>query len=107
LLPSTPEPAAAESAKATATESSTPPKAITAAESSTAKTVTPKASAARPIKAAALEILEPLAGKITTRSVLSLAVHIAEATFTARSVEAATGPIIAAFTGAIGTAPFG
>jgi hypothetical protein len=67
LLPSAP-PTTAESAKAAAAKA-TSTKAITAAKSSTGKTVTPEASAA-----AALEILEPLTRKIATRSVLSLTV---------------------------------
>jgi hypothetical protein len=108
LLPSAPEPAGAtaESAKAAAAAEAATSKAITP-KSSTAKTVTPKASAAGTVKAAALKVLETLAGKVASGSVLSLAVYIAETTLTTRSVEAATGAIRGAFTGAIVAAPFG
>jgi hypothetical protein len=114
LLPSAP-PSAAETAKAasakatsaeaiTAAETTATAKAITAAKSSTAKTVAPEAAAVT-----TLEILEPLTRKIATRSVLSLTVQIAGATSTSttRSVEAATGAISAAFSGAIVAGRFG
>lgn len=91
LLSSAPEPATASSespAATESTESSPAAKAATAeaipaaAKSSTAKTITTKISTT----AAALEVLEALAGKIATRPVLSLPIQIIGPPFTTRSV---------------------
>jgi len=85
--------AAAESAKAaTAAESAAPAEAITTTESAaTTETITTEsASAAKAIAAPALKTLEPLARKIATRSILSLAIHITETASTAGPIEAAS-----------------
>jgi hypothetical protein len=74
LLPSTPA-ATAESTKAAPSAKPATPKSITAAESATAAEAITAAKATT--TTAALEVLETLARKIATRSVLCLAVGIA------------------------------
>jgi hypothetical protein len=83
---SAPKPAAtAESAKAPKAPAA---KSTTAAEAITTESAKSPA-ATEAIKAAALKALEPLARKITTRPVLSLAVQITRAASTAGPIETA------------------
>jgi hypothetical protein len=92
LSPAAPESttAPAESAKApkstATTEAITAAKAAAAAEAIAAKST----SATGSIKAAALEALEPLTRKVTTRPVLSLAIQITGSASTAGSIETAS-----------------
>jgi hypothetical protein len=104
LLPSASESAAAESAKAAATKSSAS-EAI-AAKSATPEPIAPEITAT---KAAALEVLEALAGKITTRAVLRFAIQVLGPTCTIGSVEAACAArsIQTAFASSAGTAYVG
>src|SRR4030095_15672351 len=89
--------AATKPTKAATTET------IPAAESATAEAITAAKSSTT---TAALEVLETLARKIATRSVLSLAIQVLRPTSAAGSIIAATGTLRAAFSRAIGAARF-